>query len=109
MHLISPNKNLYPKTTSNQRNKSLQIKLNTMAGDHSSKIQLEDAKVYLHKQDKQSNSQNIHIDVEHPELNSIIKSGENTFVGGKEGGFFVGLKEEMIRRAENWVSQREHP
>lgn len=78
-----------------------------MAGPHSSKVELEDAKVYVHKKDKSSGSQNIHIDVEHPELNKIIQSGENSFVGGKNGGVFIGLKDEMIKRAKNWVEENE--
>jgi hypothetical protein len=78
-----------------------------MAGSHPSKIELKDAKVYVHKKDESSGSQNIHIDVEHPELNEIIKSGENSFVGGKTGGVFIGLKDEMIERAKNWVKENE--
>lgn len=78
-----------------------------MSGDHPSKIELENAKVYLHKKDESSNSMNVHIDVEHPELNEIIEPGENTFVGGKKGGFFVGLKEEMITRAKKWIEEKE--
>jgi len=77
-----------------------------MAGPHPSKYELEDAKVYIHEKDETSGSQNIHIDVEHPELNEIIESGENTFVGGKNGGVFIGLKDEMIERARNFVENR---
>lgn len=78
-----------------------------MAGPHSSKIELENAKVYIHKKDKESGSQNIHIDVEHPELNEVIEPGENTFVGGKNGGVFIGLKSDMIKRAEKYVEENE--
>lgn len=78
-----------------------------MAGDHPSKIELEDAKVYIHKKDKASGSQNIHIDVEHEDLNEIVEPGENTFVGGKKGGVFIGLKDGMIERAKNWVERNE--
>ncbi len=78
-----------------------------MAGPHKSKIELEDAKVYVHKKDEDSGSQNVHIDVEHEELNEIIEPGENTFVGGKNGGVFIGLKEEMISRAKKWIDQNE--
>ena len=78
-----------------------------MSGSHPSKIELEGAKVYVHKKDESSGSSNIHIDVEHPELNKIIEPGENSFVGGKKGGFFVGLKKEMIKRAEDWVEENE--
>ncbi|MBC5793158.1 MAG: hypothetical protein H8Z69_03925 [Nanohaloarchaea archaeon] len=70
-----------------------------MAGSPPSKIELEEAKVYIHKKDESSGSQNIHIDVEYPKLNEIIESGENTFVGGKNGGVFIVLKDEMIERA----------
>lgn len=76
-----------------------------MAGDHPSKHKLEDAKVYIHEKDESTNSQNIHIDVEHPELNRVIEPGENTFVGGKKGGVFIGLKDEMIERAEDLVEK----
>ena len=78
-----------------------------MAGPHPSKIELENAKVYIHKKDEASGSQNIHIDVEHPELNKIIESGENSFVGGKSGGVFIGLKSGMIERAKKWIKENE--
>ncbi len=74
-----------------------------MAGPHESKHELEDAKVYVHEKDKESGSQNIHIDIEHPDLNEIISPGENSFVGGKKGGVFIGLKKQMIERAEKFV------
>jgi len=77
-----------------------------MAGKHPSKIELEEAKVYVHKKDEDSGSQNIHIDVEHEELNEIIKPGENSFMGGKKGGFFIGLKNEMIERAEEFAKEK---
>lgn len=76
-----------------------------MAGQHPSKYELEDATVYVHEQDDET-AQVTHIDVEHPDLNEIIESGENTYVGGKEGGFFVGLKDEMLERAEDYLDAR---
>jgi len=78
-----------------------------MSGPHPSKIELEDAKVYIHKKDESSNSMNIHIDVEHEDLNEIIESGENTFVGGKKGGVFIGLKDEMADKAKDYVEENE--
>mgnify|MGYP000120060333 CR=1 FL=1 len=78
-----------------------------MSGNHPSKIELEDAKVYVHKKDESSGSQNVHVDVEHPELNQVIEPGENSFVGGKDGGVFIGLKDEMIERARSWVEENE--
>lgn len=74
-----------------------------MAGPHKSKTELAGAKVYVHKQDKESGANVTHIDVEHPDLNEIIRPGENTFVGGKDGGVFIGLKEEMIERADEFI------
>lgn len=76
-----------------------------MSGDHPSKIELEDAKVYIHRKDGETAS-NHHIDVEHPELNEIIETGENTFVGGKDGGVFIGLKDKMLDRLEDWLEKR---
>ena len=35
----------------------------------------------------------------------IIKPGEATYVEGKEGGVFIGLKREMIQRAESSLSR----
>ena len=76
-----------------------------MTGPHESKIELEGAKVYVHRRDEASRANVTHIDVEHPDLNEIIRPGENTFVGGKEGGVFVGLKREMIERAEAFLEE----
>ncbi len=78
-----------------------------MSGPHPSKIELEGAKVYVHTKNDSSGSTNIHIDIEHEDLNDIIEPGENTFVGGKKGGVFIGLKSEMIERAKNWVEDKE--
>ena len=70
-----------------------------MSGPGEGKIKLGKADVYLHLKGKLG-AQVTHIDIELPELNEIIKPGENTYVGGKEGGVFLGLKKEMIFRAE---------
>lgn len=78
-----------------------------MSGPAESKIELKNATVYVHKQDEATGSRTIHIDVEHPDLNDIIQSGENTFCGGKQGGIFLGLKSEMQKRAEEYVKERE--
>ncbi|MFB6292300.1 MAG: hypothetical protein ABEI58_02795 [Candidatus Nanohaloarchaea archaeon] len=78
-----------------------------MAGPHESKVELEDAKVYVHRKDEESGSQVVHIDVEHPDINEIIEPGENSFVGGKKGGVFIGLKNEMIERARDFVEENE--
>lgn len=70
-----------------------------MSGPGEGKIKLGTADVYIHLKGK-SRAQITHIDIELPELNDIIKPGENTYVGGKAGGVFLGLKKEMIPRAE---------
>lgn len=70
-----------------------------MSGPGPGKIKLGKADVYLHVKGK-SGATITHVDIELPELNEIIKPGENTYVGGKKGGVFLGLKKEMIERAE---------
>ena len=70
-----------------------------MSGPGSGKKLLGKADVYIHEKGK-SGASVTHIDIELPELNDILKPGESTFVGAKEGGVFLGLKKEMIKRAE---------
>ncbi len=70
-----------------------------MSGPGEGKKLLGTAKVYLHEKGK-SGASVTHVDVELDELNDIIKPGENSFVGAKHGGVFIGLKKEMIKRAE---------
>ena len=70
-----------------------------MSGPAIGKIKLGKADVYLHMKGK-SGATVTHIDIELDALNKIIKPGENSFVGGKKGGVFLGLKKEMIKRAE---------
>ena len=70
-----------------------------MSGVAEGKFELKDAKVYVHLKGK-SGARITHLDVEHPDLNKIIKPKESTFAAGKDGGFFVGLKKNMITKAE---------
>lgn len=78
-----------------------------MTGPHPAKHELKGARVYIHVQDESSGSNVTHLDIEHPDLNEIIEPSENTFVGGKDGGVFIGLKEAMIDRAESYVRAHE--
>jgi hypothetical protein len=78
-----------------------------MAGPHPSKFELDDDRVYIHVKDGASGANVTHVDVEHPALEGIVEPDENTFVGGKEGGVFIGLKEKMIERAEGYVDAHE--
>jgi hypothetical protein len=77
-----------------------------MTGPAESKIEIP-AKVYIHKRDPLTRSKIPHIDIESPVLNEIIKPYEATFVSGKEGGVFIGLKREMLARLEKVLEQLE--
>ena len=66
-----------------------------MSGPGPGKKLLGKANVYLHEKGK-SGASVTHIDIELDELNKILKPGESTYVGAKEGGVFLGLKKEMI-------------
>lgn len=77
-----------------------------MTGPAESKIEI-DAKVYIHKRDPLTRSKIPHIDIESPVLNEIIKPNETTFVGGKPGGVFIGLKREMQVRLEKVLEHLE--
>jgi len=77
-----------------------------MSGPGEGKYLLKGAKVYVHEKGK-SQARITHIDVEHPSLNKIIKPKEATYAAGKRGGFFVGLKKEMIKRAEKLIKKKD--
>jgi hypothetical protein len=77
-----------------------------MSGEGEGKKELKGAKVFIHEKGK-SLARVTHIDVEHPELNKIIKPKEATYAQGKEGGFFLGLKKNMIKRAEQLLKKPE--
>ena len=73
-----------------------------MSGAGEGKKLIGKANVYIHEKGK-SGANVTHIDVELDELNDIIKPGENSYVGAKGGGVFIGLKKEMIERAEKII------
>jgi len=75
-----------------------------MSGAGEGKKLLGKADVYLHEKGK-SNARITHIDIELDELNKIVEPGEATYVQGKEGGVFIGLKREMIARAEKIIKK----
>jgi len=76
-----------------------------MSGPGEGKIKIGKADVYIHLKGK-SRASVTHIDIELDELNDIIKPGENSYVGGKGGGVFIGLKKEMIARAERIINKK---
>lgn len=76
-----------------------------MSGLGEGKIKIGKADVYIHLKGK-SRATITHVDIELDELNKIIKPGESTYVGGKAGGVFIGLKKEMIKRAESRAKKK---
>jgi hypothetical protein len=64
------------------------------------------ANVYVHEKGK-SNARITHVDIELDSLNKIILPGEASYVQAKEGGVFIGLKKEMIKRAEDVLKEKE--
>lgn len=79
--------------------------LGNMSGPGEGKHRVRDVKVYLHEKGK-SNARITHIDIESEELAKIIRQGEATYVAGKPGGVFIGLKKDMLERAEELVRKR---
>jgi len=75
-----------------------------MSGPGEGKKLIGKANVYIHEKGK-SNARITHVDIELEELNKIIKPGEASYVQGKEGGVFIGLKKDMIERAEKEVKK----
>ena len=75
-----------------------------MSGAGEGKTLIGKANVYIHEKGK-SNARITHIDIELDELNKIIKPGESSYVQGKKGGVFIGLKREMITRAEKNIKK----
>ena len=61
--------------------------------------------VYLHEKGK-SRARITHIDIESHIIAKIIKDGEATYCAGKPGGCFIGLKKEMLKRAENLLKKK---
>ncbi len=76
-----------------------------MSGPGHGKIHLGKADVYIHVKGK-SRATVTHIDIELDQLNDIIKPGENTYIGSKDGGLFIGLKKDMIERAEKMAGKK---
>ena len=75
-----------------------------MSGPGYGKKPVKGVKVYIHEKGK-SRASVTHIDIESDVLSKIIKPGESTYVGGKKGGVFIGLKKEQIKRAEKFLNK----
>ncbi len=76
-----------------------------MSGPGEGKILVKDVKVYIHEKGK-SRASVTHIDIESETLAKIIKPKEATYCAGKHGGCFIGLKKEMIERAEKVIKKK---
>jgi hypothetical protein len=76
-----------------------------MGGPGDGKILIGRANVYIHEKGK-SGASVTHLDIELDEINDVIKPGESSYVGSKEGGVFIGLKKEMIERAEKIIKKK---
>ena len=76
-----------------------------MSGPGEGKKKIGKADIYIHLKGK-SNARITHIDIELNELNKIIKDKESTYVAGKSGGVFIGLRKEMISRAEKLARRK---
>jgi len=70
-------------------------------GEGKHKIKLN---AYVHEKGKGS-ARITHIDLEGSAISNIIKPGEISFVKGKEGGVFIALKKDMIKRAEKAIKK----
>ena len=75
-----------------------------MSGPGYGKHEIKDVKVYIHEKGK-SMARITHIDIESPTISRIIKDKEATYCAGKVGGCFIGLKKDMIKRAENIIKK----
>lgn len=75
--------------------------------DLGGKYELEDARVYVHIPDDDDNATVPHIDICHPMVGQIVGNDNSTFVGGMPNGVFIGLKSEMIQRAEQMAAHAE--
>lgn len=66
---------------------------------------LEGARVYLHITGEGSD-RFVHLDVDHPDLNDIIQPREPSYVGGREGGIYIGFRPHQEERAEAYLRER---
>jgi len=66
---------------------------------------LEGARVYLHVV-QHGSERIVHLDVDHPDLNHILQPKEASYVGGKEGGLYIGLRSKQVERAEDYLRDR---
>lgn len=66
------------------------------------RYELEGARVFIHVSEHEGEPL-FHIDIDHPDLNKIILPKEASYVGGRDGGIFVGLRPTQADRAQSYV------
>lgn len=76
--------------------------MSKMSGPGEGKFKVKDVVVYIHEKGK-SRARITHIDIESKTIAKIIKDKEATYCAGKLGGCFIGLKKDMIKRAERLI------
>lgn len=76
-----------------------------MSEDEGERYVLEGARVYVHVT-FHGDERVVHVDVDHPDLNAIFLPRESSYVGGRDGGIFVGLRPAQAERAEAYLKQR---
>lgn len=63
-----------------------------MAGPNPAKHELEGATGFVQVEDEGSGAAVTHLGVEDIDLNGIVEAGENSYVGGTDGGAVVGAE-----------------
>lgn len=66
------------------------------------RYELVGARVFIHASE-QGGERLLHLDIDHPDLNKIIPPREASYVGGREGGVFIGLRPSQSERAESYL------
>lgn len=70
--------------------------------DEGERYPLEGARVYLHVV-YHGTERVVHLDVDHPDINQFLQPKEATYVGGKTGGLYIGLRSQQTERAETFL------
>ena len=76
-----------------------------MSEDEGERFELEGARVFLHVT-YHGDERVVHLDIDHPDLNAIVLPREASYVGGREGGIYVGLRPQQLERAETYLKGR---
>lgn len=67
---------------------------------------LEGARVYLHVT-YNGDERILHLDVDHPDLNELIRPKEASYAGGRDGGVYIGFRSQQLERAESYLKGKD--